>query len=420
MKAFFEIIRLEFLSAVRSRTVLLLSVASVVWMFALPYLISSDGTADGAHRIYVRYSLGAVFALLAVSLSAAAAGSLAKDRAARRLQLTLVRPVRFFLIALGRTVALTSVGALVLGLSALCALVQTDPARPSYHVLAPVMESPRAEAERMYDAFMADPQTPAEVKRAKRAVVLRLLTQKAFDHYQTIATNTTAEWEFAAVPEQAQSRAVRLRFTNMFETRDEVRGVFALGGFGATTSNITQSVVMIPLTTQMTNAASSATLTFCNNGNNSLMLRPRRDIHVLYATPGSFFAVNLALAVVELIALLAVLIAFALFLSAGLGRSVAVFTVLVALFLSAVSPAIIEQYPDQLETDRRDRIGLMLTRAVSNLASPIASFNPISSLAEDEMIEPSDALRAVALDLLFIPLLLTLTAGLILPRKQEV
>ncbi len=418
MKAFRQTIRLEFVAAVRSRAVLLLSAVSVVWMFALPHLVASDGTTDGAHQVYVRYSLGAVFALLAVCLSAAAAGSIAKDRAARRLQLTLVRPVRYFTVALGRVVALTAVGALVLALAALCALVRTDPSRACHHVLSPAMESPRAEAERMYEAFMADPETPVAAKRAKRSVVLRLLTQKALDHYQTIATNATAEWTFPRVPAGATSLAVRLRFTNMFETRDDVRGLFTLGDCAAAVSNITQSVVTVPFADGW-KTPPEGNLVFRNAGGNSLMLRPRRDINLLYGSPCSFFAVNLLLAVVELVSLLAAMIAFAAFLSAGLGRSVAVFTVLAALFLSAVGPAVIEQYPDQLETDRRDRIGLFLTRLVGRLSSPIASFTPVDSLAEDEMIEPADAGRAVALDLLLLPLLLSLAAGVVLPRKQQ-
>ncbi len=418
MKAFWQIVRLEFVAAVRSRTLLLLVAASVVWMFALPHLVASDGTPDGAHRIFIRYSLGAVFTLLAACLSASAAGSLAKDRAARRLQLTLVRPVRPSVVALGRAVALTAVGAIVLTLAALCALVRSDPARPCYHVLSPVMESPREEAERMYDAFMADPETPVAAKRAKRAVVLRLLTQKAFDHYQSIGTNETAEWTFPRVPADADALAVRLRFTNMFDTRDDVRGVFALGNCAAVVSNVTRSVVKVPFRLDR-ESRPEGPLAFRNDGANGLMLRPRRDINLLYGSTCSVFAVNLALAVVELVCLLATLIAFAMFLGAGLGRSVAVFTVLVSLFLSAAGPAVIEQYPDQLETDRRDRIGLFLTRFVGEAAAPIASFNPIDALSEDEFIEFSDAARAVALDLLLLPILLSLAAGLVLPRKQQ-
>ncbi len=418
MKAFLEIVKLELLAFVRSRAFLWLALATAGWMFLLPHLIATDGTADGAHQIYIRYSLGAVFGLLAVSLAATAAGSLAKDRAAKRLQLTLVRPVRYCQVALGRSVALTLVGAVVLTLAAVCALVQTNPLRPCYHVLAPVMESPRAEAERMYQAFMADPNIAPEVRRAKKSVVLRLLTQKAFDHYQTIGTNEVAQWTFPPVPTaRAQSLAVRLRFTNMFEMRDDVRGRFTWGENTAVISNMTRSIVTVPFTAYTPSAAT--TLSFVNEGENNLMLRPRRDIHLLYSSRSAFFVVNLVLAVIQLTALLAIIVSFATFLSAGLGRSVAVFTVLACLILSAVSPAVIDQYPDQLETDRKDSIGLMLTRFCKKAFSPVATFNPITDLSEDEMIELKEVVFVVGLDVVLLPWLFALFAGAILPRKED-
>ncbi len=418
MKAFVQIVWLELIAFIRSRAFLLLVSATLVWMFVLPYLMTTDGTADGAHQIYIRYALGGVFGLLAVCLAASAAGSLAKDRQAKRLQLTLVRPVRYWWVALGRTVALTFVGAVVLTIAAGCALVRTNPLRPCYHVLSPILESPRAEAERMYEVFMADPETPPEVRRTRKSVVLRLLTQKALDHYQTIGTNETAQWEFPAVPvDRATTLAVRLRFTNMFEMRDQVKGLFTLGENTAMVSNLTRSIVTVPF--EHWQAPLAQSLVFLNEGENSLMLRPRRDIHLLYGSTSSFFAWNLVLAVVELIAILAVVIAFALFLSASLGRSVAIFTVLVCLFLSAVSPAVIEQYPDQLETNRKDSIGLALTRFVQKVSSPIAAFNPITALSEDEVIEVREVGQSVWLDLIGLPLVLAFLSGLVMPRKQE-
>ncbi len=418
MKAFFEIVWLELTAFIRSRAFLLLALATGVWMFLLPYLVTTDGTAEGAHQIYIRYALGGVFGLLAVCLATSAAGSLAKDRSAKRLQLTLVRPVRYGWVALGRTLALTLAGAALLALAAGCALVRTNPLRDCYHVLSPIMESPRAEAERMYDAFMADPATPSEVRRTRKSVVLRLLTQKAFDHYQTVGTNETATWEFPAVPvDRATTLAVRLRFTNMFEMRDQVRGLFTLGDNTATVSNLTRSIVKVPF--EHWQAPLEGPLHFLNEGENSLMLRPRRDLHLLYGTRSSFFVWNLALAWAELVSLLAVIIAFATFLSASLGRSVAVFTVLVCLFLSAVSPAVIEQYPDQLETDKKDSIGLALTRFAQKVTSPVAAFNPITALSEDEVLEFSEVGAAIGLDLIGLPLLLAILSGLVLPRKQE-
>ena len=111
MKAFREIFRLEWRALVRSRAFALMLVASVAWMFAVPHLVKDDGTAAGAFELNVRYSIGVVFALVLVSLASSAAGSLSKEREARRLQLTLVRPVRHFVVALARMFALVSAGA---------------------------------------------------------------------------------------------------------------------------------------------------------------------------------------------------------------------------------------------------------------------------------------------------------------------
>ena len=51
------------------------------------------------------------------------------------------------------------------------------------HVYRPLLESPREEALKMYDSYMADPDTSPMVKKAKKAVVLRILEQRAKDHY---------------------------------------------------------------------------------------------------------------------------------------------------------------------------------------------------------------------------------------------
>ena len=111
MRALFEIYRLELLSFARSKAMALLVAFTAAWMVALPLVLHDDGTAEGAFQLHIRYSLGVVFSVIAVSLVAAAAGTLAKDREAKRLQLSMVRPVRHFSIALGRILAVTSCGA---------------------------------------------------------------------------------------------------------------------------------------------------------------------------------------------------------------------------------------------------------------------------------------------------------------------
>ena len=82
MKALLKIFWLEVVSVWRSGTFAILTAVSVAWMFAFPYVVEGDGTAEGVREMYVRYSLGGVFALLVVALLATATGVLAEERAA--------------------------------------------------------------------------------------------------------------------------------------------------------------------------------------------------------------------------------------------------------------------------------------------------------------------------------------------------
>ena len=88
MKKFLSILSLESKAIVRSGMFAVLLFASVAWMLLLPLFIKGDGTAEGARELYVRFSLGGVFVLLAVSLLASATGSVAKERAAKESRRT--------------------------------------------------------------------------------------------------------------------------------------------------------------------------------------------------------------------------------------------------------------------------------------------------------------------------------------------
>jgi len=425
MNSFWRIFSLEFTAAVRSRTLLLLLVASLAWMLAAPFVFVGDGTAEGARALVVHYSLGGVAALLAVALLASATGSIASEREARRLQLTLVRPVRYSVVALAKMAALVSLGALVLAVATAIEACRTDLARPCRHVLSPVMPTPREEALAMYDAFMKDPNTPVAAKRAKKSVVLRLLAQRALDRYDTIAGGSVVRWNFktggSALPDDGLS--VRLRFTNAYDVRQDVRGVLFLRSgdsvWSGSVSNITQAVVEIPLKRERVGAATSelAELTFRNDGNSALMLRPRRDVNML--SPADGFGWNLLRAYVELVAMLSILVSFGVFLGAGLGRPVALFTAIVALIVSEMSPSVIEQYPDELETDKIDSIGLYITRAAAEATHPVSSLVPLEKLSEDACIERREVVRTAVANMVFAPLILALLAALVIPRKVE-
>lgn len=417
MKAFLAIFTLEFRAVVRSRALAILLALSVAWMFAMPLVVKSDGSDEGARVMYVQYALGGVFALTLVALVAAAAGSLAKDRAGRRLALTLVRPVGPAVIALARFAALVSAGAVVLAVAAGILAARSDLSRGCDHVLSPVMESPRAEAERMYEVFMQDPDTPREVREAKREEVVRILTQRAAEHYQSIATNATAKWIFR-VPADAASGpfAVRLRFTNMYDMREDVAGEFRLGGFAGEIRDVTKSVTRVPLE-GAPGAAPAEELVFANRGAGELMLRPRRDIGLLVGADG--FGMNLVRAYLELVAVLGAALAVALFLGAGLGRSTAVFAAVTLLVIAAISPAVVEQCPVELDTARGDRIGLALTRFAAAVTSPLTAASPLEHLAADECIEADEVGLVMAVDLVLFPLVFALLSAAVLPRKNE-
>ena len=416
MISFWRIFWLECLAIVRTRTLAMLVVASAAWMLAFPRIARGDGTAEGLRELTVHFSLGGVFALVVVALLASAAGSIARERAAKRLQLTIVRPVRYAAVALGKIAAHVVAGAFVLAVACAILAAQTDLGVPCMHVLSPTLPSPREEARAMYAASMADTNTPVEGRRAKPSVVMRLLENRAIDHYQTIPTNSCAAWTFSDLGSfvRTDGLAVRMRFTNQLEMRQTVQGVFRLGGLSCAVSNITQAVLTAPLAGA---GDPGAKLVFENRGQSALMLRPRRDLNLLVRADA--FGWNLLLAYVVLVSVLALVVTFGVVLSAGLGRPVALFVAFAALAVGEMSPSVVEQYPDELETNPLDRVGLAITRVASRVTRPVSALSPLGSLSRDECVETRDVWRMAAADMVALPILLSLLAGFVIPLKQD-
>ena len=406
MTAFLEVVRLELKALVRSKTVLFLLVASVAWMLAFPHLVRGDGTAAGAHELDVHFSLGGVFVLLVVSLLASATGSLARERAEKRLQLTLVRPVGRFALVAGKILAHVAVGAFVLAASFGVLACRVDLGRPCSHVLAPILPSVRESAEKMYKVYMSSTNTPERVRVAPKAAVMRILENKEIDRYETLQTNAVARWRFAAPGD-----AVRIRFTNSFEMRQDVCGVLRSGAAELAVSNQTQAVLTFPF------KGADAELSFENRGKNALMLRPRRDVNVLVKADA--LAWNMARAFAALVSILALVVSVGVLLGAGLGRPVAIFVAFVTLLVSEMSPSVVEQYPDELDAKLGDRIGLAITRTAAAVTRPISAASPLEALAKDECVEPDRVASLVLANLVVLPLALSILAALVLPRKQD-
>ena len=420
MISLWRIFWLEVVALVRSWTALMLLVASLGWMFAANFVLVTDATEEGKREMLVRYGLGGVFALLIIAVLAAATGLIASERESKRLQLTQVRPVSACSIAWGKFLALAMVAAAILAFPCVTLLVSSEFSdRRCNHVYRPLLESPREEALKMYDAYMADPDTSPMVKKAHKSIVLRILEQRAKDHYQTVQTNETASWTFPGLYDWSNGNpfvepAARLRLSNTYSMRDDVYGTILANGFFGIVSNITQTAVTVPLRLCQLEWNHDV-LSFRNMGDKPVMLRPRQDVELL--VPADSFAWNLLRSYVVMASILALVAAFGVFLGAGLSRPVALFVAFVMLIVVEMGPSVIEQYPDSLETNAVDRFGLSIVRAVGTCAKPPSALSPLSKLAADDCVEPKDALGTFAADFVLAPLVLSLLAAFVMRRK---
>ena len=417
MKAFLSIVALELKAAFRSKALYALVAFAVGWVFLLPCVARGDGTDSGAFALRVLYGLGAVFALVLVSFAAAAAGSLSRDRAAKRLQLTMVRPVRHSIVALGRMAALSVSAALVLGAACLAVLAREGNSRTCDHVYAPKLEDPAKAAERMYAEYCEKyPDFRRNSEEVGVGNVKNYLMLTARDEYQSVAKGETATWEFPLAPERGHFSA-RVMMTDLFGRLDKVDGVFRLGDAAGEMSRLNKTVARVPLATAAGGRESSSgsrVLSFENRGATDVSFQPRRDIRLLAEADG--FAWNLLRAWLVMSAVVSMAIAMAMFLGACLSRSVAVFCVCSILAAATVAPTALDQAPDPFTATKVERASLRLTAFADAATGPLNSYSPITALSEGECVEPSVVMSSAFTGFALYPLLFSLLAGLVMSR----
>ena len=418
MRSFFAIFVLEIKSLARSKTLAALFVAVGAWMVFLPHVTVSDGTAEGARRLYAEYSLGGVFALLVLSLAATAAGGISSAREAGVLQLETVRPVRLFKSALARMAAISVVGAVALAFAAAILLARSDASRPCSRTAKPVMESPREEALRMYDVFMNAPDTPEKAKKADKASVVRLLEQRSHDRYDTVAAGGSVKWDFPPIPRGAARISARLKFTTAFPGRREMKGRLVFGGVETDLDGLTEMSLVRELSVDAESAASPS-LEFKNLGKENLLFRPRADVEVLYSMKSDTFLANLAMAWLELSALVSLVVAFCVFLGACFGRSVAVFSAMAILLAAVAAPSAVDEGADSLEGGRISAISTATVRAVAAATRPFDALRPIGRLSDDDRIPAAEAFGAVGYCSFLTPFVFSLLAAAAMRMKQS-
>ena len=398
-------------------TLLLLSTGLVHWL--LPRLVRSDGTGAGWREMFVRAVPGAVFCILLLAILVCACGAFARERESRRLTMATVRPVSLFAVACGQWLALCVVAAVILGLNAVLTWGRlTDAPVCSCHT-APALPPAVEVARTILDDYLKDPKTPEPVRQAPRAAVLSLLTSKESDRYDAIAPGQTHAWPFPASLLGEAPLTIRVRFATAYDMRSSLKGVFSFGSYSAAVTNATQNFLDIPLVGAVTGmdqqTGAALPLTFTNMGDESVMLRPRRDLEIL--VPADAFALNLLRASVEMLSIVALLAAFGMFLSAALSRPVSIFTAIVVVLVTLMAPSVVEQFPDELNVSLANRLGLAISRAVHVVTSAVADLSPLEDVATDTCIEVKTMARSLVANALVVPLGLLALAALIVRRK---
>jgi hypothetical protein len=387
----------------------------------MPMLVRSDGTQEGASEMFVRAVTGGVYVFLSISILCAAAGFFAGERTLNRLALSVVRPASSFCVALGVWGAFCAIALSVLILSGALSLVAvaSQSSRICYHHVKPILPPPEYHAAKILDRFLKDPKTPEEIKKAPRATVLSFLASKEADRYEAIRKGGVLSWPFRSDILKSEKISVGIRFSTAMELRTAVEGRFEFGPWSALLTNNTQSIIEVPLSLEKPFESKEplpekCELKFVNIGKETVMVRPRKDVELLI--PADTFKMNLLRSSIVQFFLIALVAAFGLFLSSGLSRPVATFTALVAAAVIAMSPSVIDQYPNEFETSLTDRFGLAVSRVVEKTTYWIESPSPIGDLAENKCVEWSEVSRTAFASTSFSLILLALSA-FVLRRK---
>ena len=408
-----ESFRLTLRALVRGHAMTLLVAAVALVHLLFPSVVRADNTVAGWREMYVRAVPGFVVAVVLVVTLACACGFFSRERETNRLALTVVRPASAFAVAVGRWLALCGMAAVALALNSALTFARLPDASDCRHHIAPILPPPAVVARQMMEEYLRDPSTPEAVRKAPRHRVLELLTNREKDRYDAIVPKESLSWMFPA-DSSSSGLVVRVCFSSASSMSRSARGNLTFGGLTGVVSNNTQTLVEIPLERTSADAPVTNRLVFANTGAVPMMLRPRRDIELLL--PADSFLSNLFRSTLQSLAILALLAAFGVFLSAALSRPVAIFTALVVLVVALMAPDTLDQFTEELEVPLGDRIGLAFSRGVACMTSAFMTPSPVSDLATGRCIEWADLAQTLLEDLLVLPAVFLSLSALVVRR----
>lgn len=361
MRRILAIAAISIRSAIRSRMVICLLALLAIAVVGLPLTVKGDGTAEGQLRIIITYSLGAAFALLALTSLWAGALSIAQEVEEKQIQMLAVKPVRRVEIWIGKWIGLMAINAVLLLAASLitAALLPRDLLdaqsaeggnwRAVHRPVSPLAEDRESDARALLAERMRSgaypPDAPAEA-------ALRMIRQELIARAATVSPGRRRDWSFELPRPVRADETLRIRFRASSSQMNlaAVRGQWIAGPDSASAA-WRQSISFIPGTYQELElpgapfaGARAIALSFLNEdpAHTTLVFDPSDGARILLPS-GGFYA-NYARALFLLLLRLGFLAAVGVTAGALFSSPVALFMA-VALLLMAQLAGYTAEFP---------------------------------------------------------------------------
>lgn len=394
--------------SVRSGFLLALTAMAAVLAFALPRMLSGDGTAEGFARTAVLYSIS--FSLAAICLWAVAASvfALSSERSGSTLQLAMVKPAPLFSIFLGKWFGLVLLFAFPVFIAVAGTLLAVRPAMPSGYGFgkhAPILRPVEDIAKEYLSSAREKGLSRKELKELEREALRRLPYASTI-----LEPGGKLYWRFEIPGGLGCLAAPRLRFScetdpfakklpkldcTLADEGGERLCAFAVEDFSV-------KVHDIPLDFGGAKHPGKVTLVFSLSGEKDaspLIFQPRQSVHIL--DPQCSFWENGLRAFFASLCLVALLLAIGIAAGALLSPAVALFVFSGTVLSFAVSayalsdPAILEIEPEGMGAAAifAERVSAGIASALGRAVSFALPVSPAERLSRSECIAAGELAR---------------------------
>ena len=96
-----------------------------------------------------------------------------------------------------------------------------------------------------------------------------------------------------------------------------------------------------------------------------------------------------------------------------------IFTAAVLLAAALMAPDAVSQFPDEFNATLGERLGLAISRMVSNFTSALSEVSPVSDLASGKAIAIGELVRSAVRNLIVWPVLFFALSAFVLRRRAS-